>query len=150
MKNKIPPPALTLISVMLMVYLAVNFGGYTFNTEGRFGIGLAVLVVGLAIMASAGISFRRKKTTVNPFRPENTTRLVVDGLFNYSRNPMYLGMMFILFGVQIALDYVPNIVVVILFIIYMTLYQVRPEERALTEKFGDEYIDYMKRVRCWL
>ena len=150
MINRIPPPFLTLMLIVLMIFLAVQQEEYTFHLDLGFYIGVAFVVLGCAIMISAVLGFRHRKTTVNPFRPDKSSALVIDGLYEYTRNPMYLGMAFMLLGVQIALGYAPNILWVILFVIYMTQYQIKPEERALTKIFGGEFTAYMQKVRRWL
>ena len=87
---------------------------------------------------------------VNPNKPEQASKLVTSGIYRISRNPMYLGFAFILAGWGVWLSSVWAMLGVIGFIGYLTLFQIMPEERALTKLFGDEFTIYKARVRRWL
>jgi len=76
--------------------------------------------------------------------------MVDTGVYKISRNPMYLGLGLLLIAFVFYLKAIASLLVVVLFMIYMTRFQIFPEERAMIELFGDEYIDYMKRVRRWI
>ncbi|MEO1143695.1 MAG: isoprenylcysteine carboxylmethyltransferase family protein, partial [Pseudomonadota bacterium] len=87
---------------------------------------------------------------VSPISPEKTTSLVTDGVYKYTRNPMYLGLTFILSGFAIWQGNLFGFVGVILFVGYVTRFQIIPEETILREKFGQEYEDYCSRTGRWL
>lgn len=111
------------------------------STFGLLGVGVAV----------AGVrSFRRAKTTVNPFTPEKSSALVVSGVYRLSRNPMYLGMLLVLVGWAYALGSLPALVGLPVYIGYMNRFQIGPEECLLAEKFGDAFEGYCRRVRRWV
>lgn len=150
MKLTVPPLVQGLVIIVLMWALARWTPGLTFDFPGRsilvwiFGVG------GGAMGIFAGLAFVRAKTTVNPMKPENANRLVTDGLYRISRNPMYLALAFtfIAWGLHLAnpLCAAP----IILWIVYITEFQIKPEEEALRKKFGAEYEDYCRRVRRWI
>ena len=105
---------------------------------------------GGALLAHAVSSFIRAKTTVNPVTPEAAERLVTDGLYRYTRNPMYLGMLLVLIGEALWLANAAAFAAPVLFGWAMTYLQIKPEEAALLGKFGDAYRDYCQATRRWI
>jgi protein-S-isoprenylcysteine O-methyltransferase Ste14 len=111
----------------------------------------AVLVAGGAAVALGGvISFRRAKTTVNPLKPETSATLVSSGVYSLTRNPMYLGMVMGLFAWAVYLSSIWSLVGPVVFVLYITRFQIVPEERVLDRLFGAPFAEYKKRVRRWL
>lgn len=147
---KIPPVAVTLLFAGLMWLAARWVAQASFQLPGSALI--AVFLVGLgAIIAVAGVvAFRQKETTVDPTNPGKTTAIVDDGIYRYTRNPMYLGLAFALAGWAVYLGNGIALLLVAACIAYLTRFQIVPEERALQDKFGDAYDDYKSRVRRWL
>lgn len=95
-------------------------------------------------------TFVKLKTTADPKQPNKTTKLVVIGLYKYSRNPMYLGLIIILTGIALYCGAISSFIVVLAFMIFITQYQIVPEELVLQQKFKKEYTEYLKNVRRWL
>jgi len=116
---------------------------------GFFG---ALIGAGIGIGVSfAGVwSFRKARTTVNPLEPSQATHFVSKGVYQLSRNPMYVGLACCLLAWAIWLSYLLTWIGIPLFIAYMTRFQIIPEERALRLKFGKEYENYCLKVRRWL
>jgi len=108
------------------------------------------LVVGLGVMLAAVISFRVAKTTVNPLKPDAATALVTSGIFRYTRNPMYLGMLMVLVAWSAFLASPAALAGPLAFHAYISRFQIRPEETALSNVFGKKFLDYSCRVRRWL
>ena len=109
----------------------------------------AVLVVAGIVMSAAGSSaFRRAGTAVVPF--ERSTVLVTNGLYRFTRNPMYLGLVLSLVGVAILLGSFGAWLPLPIFIWILQTQFINGEERFLEEIFGAPYLDYKKRVRRWL
>jgi protein-S-isoprenylcysteine O-methyltransferase Ste14 len=114
------------------------------------------LYAGFFILAALGIGvealvrFRRAKTTVNPLKPEQASALVVGGIYRWTRNPMYLGMLLLLVGWAFILSSWAALAILPLFVIYLNRFQIGPEERALRARFGAEFDHYRERVRRWL
>ena len=99
----------------------------------------------------AGIaSFRQAQTTVNPLKPDTATALVTSGVYGYTRNPMYLGMLAVLLAWAVFLASPAALAGVLGFWWYIGRFQIRPEERALAALFGSSFSDYTSRVRRWL
>jgi protein-S-isoprenylcysteine O-methyltransferase Ste14 len=111
-------------------------------------VGIVVVAVGVSIMLSALALFRRLGTQVAPWEP--TTKLAVDGPYRFTRNPMYLGMAFILAGLGLIGNTVWPILAMVPAIIIIRTQVIAREERYLERKFGDEYRAFKTRVRRWL
>lgn len=101
-------------------------------------------------MLAGVISFRRARTTVNPLKPETATALVTSGVYRYTRNPMYLGMLAILVAWAAFLASPAALLGPLGFWTYIQRFQIRPEEKMLTSLFGRAFTDYTSRVRRWL
>ena len=108
------------------------------------------VAIGVLIEIIAVGQFFTERTTVNPLTPGKANKLVVSGLYKYSRNPMYVGLLFVLIGFAVWLGNPVNLLVLSIFFFAITELQIKPEERALSEKFGEEFDAYRRRVRRWL
>ena len=148
MNNKIPPPIVT-IFFGLCIYLSRSyfpvFSGSALNVLSIF-----FFVCGIFVFAVAVISFKKQKTTVNPISIENASSLVVSGIFKYSRNPMYLGMSFVLLGLAFKFNVIGGLLFTGIFMLFITIFQIKPEEVAMEKLFDQEWKDYTKNVRRWL
>ncbi|WP_313779138.1 isoprenylcysteine carboxylmethyltransferase family protein [Flagellimonas onchidii] len=146
---KILPPLVMLVFGVFMYLLATFLPVGDFDFFGRkelavFLFGLAILVIFLGIF-----QFRRAKTTTNPLDLSKTTKLVTTGIFKYSRNPMYLGMLLILLALGLKLGNAFNTLLAAGFVYYMNHFQISREEKALTNMFGKQYSAYCKATRRW-
>ena len=147
MNNKIPPPIVTLTFGLLIYFTKSVFPTFT---NGLLNIlSLLSLIIGLLILISAVSSFKKQQTTVNPIAIEKASSLVVTGIFKYSRNPMYLGMVFILIATALQFNPVGGIIFIILFVIFITKFQIIPEENIMNKLFADSFIEYKKNTRRW-
>lgn len=113
-------------------------------------IAYLILATGFIFIAIAGINFQRNSTTVDPSKPDKASTLVRTGIYAYTRNPMYVGMLLALVAWAFALSNVLSFILIPFFIEYMTRFQIRPEEEILLEKFGSEFEDYCNSVRRWI
>ena len=148
MNNKIPPPIVTLICALIIYFSSLFFSSYTFPLFNALGI--LILGLGLLLIFLAVNSFKKSQTTINPLQPDLASSLVTDGVFKYSRNPMYLGMLFILIFISLRFNLIGGSLVALGFVIYITKYQIVPEEIAMVKLFNDKFIAYKSRVRRWL
>jgi protein-S-isoprenylcysteine O-methyltransferase Ste14 len=147
---KIPPLLVLAIAAFAMWAIARAAPLWTLLYPGRVLATTVLLILGFAVMLMGVLAFRRANTTVDPRFPEATSRVVSSGIYRVTRNPMYLGMLVVLIGWMAWLSNVGAAVVPLLFALYITRWQIVPEERALAEKFGAEYEGYRKSVRRWL
>jgi protein-S-isoprenylcysteine O-methyltransferase Ste14 len=113
-------------------------------------IGVSFLLLGIITLITAVLSFKRQSTTVNPLQPEKASSLVISGIFKYSRNPMYLGMLLILLSMTIKFNFIGGILMIFTFIAFITKFQIIPEEIVLERLFGDEFTRYKKKTRRWI
>ncbi len=147
---RIPPPIWTLLSGTTMWLLdrflpVVALWGAPWSRLGWYLMAVAVLPV----LAAASL-FKRAQTTINPLDPRKTTALVTGGIYRWSRNPMYLGLLLLLAGWAIHLGTLSPFAVPPLFALILARLQILPEERALRERFGDDYERYCRTVGRWL
>jgi len=82
--------------------------------------------------------------------PSTASSLVVTGIYRYTRNPMYLGGLVMLSAYFLLSAKLSACFFLLFFVVYLTRFQIIPEEKVLRERFGAEYDDYMKRVRRWV
>ena len=113
-------------------------------------MGLIIMGVAMLLDLWSLYLFFRAKTTVHPMKPGNTSYLVTVGLYKISRNPMYLGLLVILIGWAVYLGSTSPLLLPPLFVWILNKHQIETEEIILTEKFGQEYRDYQRRVRRWI
>jgi protein-S-isoprenylcysteine O-methyltransferase Ste14 len=95
-------------------------------------------------------AFRKAKTTVSPINPEKASSVVTGGIYSYTRNPMYVGLTAVLVGWAVWLSVPWLFLGPVAFMLFVTRFQIVPEERVMSSKFGRDYDDYRKRVRRWL
>ena len=107
-------------------------------------------ISGIVLVVISMLAFRRASTTVDPFHPEETSHLVVDGVFRYSRNPMYVSLLLVLISWAIWLGSIYNVAVLALFVTYITFFQIKPEEEAMRFLFGESYEHYCAKIRRWI
>ena len=148
LRNKIPPPIVTLTFILLSFWLANYLPKLAFNYQGLTS--LLMILIGLTIIVIGVKTFNNSDTTINPLNPSEASHLVTEGVFSYTRNPMYLGMVIILLGVSIYNGVYIGVIILPCFIFYITEFQIKPEEKAMEEIFAGDYTDYLKRVRRWL
>ena len=114
------------------------------------GFALVCLISGGIIIVLGINKFRQTKTTINPHKPNEATSLVDEGIYRYTRNPMYFGLLIILFSIALYLKNLGSFLVLPLYMLFITKYQILPEEEALENIFGEIYKNYKKKVRRWI
>ncbi|QIL84610.1 isoprenylcysteine carboxylmethyltransferase family protein [Vibrio sp. HDW18] len=147
---KVPPVAVFLVALSLIHLSARWFSSLTLALPFPNVI-MALCLCMAGFLGLAGImEFRRYKTTVNPLTPDLAVTVVDSGVFALSRNPMYLALLLLLFGLAYWQQNALSLVISAGFVMYMNHYQIEPEERILHAKFGEVYLNYTQRVRRWL
>ena len=150
LENRIPPPIVTALFGLLMWLTARYTPGLAPANSVRVMVALLVLAIGGFFSVAGVLSFRQAQTTVNPLKPETASALVRSGIYQYSRNPMYVGFALVLLAWACYLASLFALFGVLGFVLYMNRFQIRPEERALITLFGSEYQVYQTQVRRWL
>ncbi len=152
---RIPPPLVMVLSGVLAFFMSGRSISFiyeqinTANFDNIFWPGLFICL-GIASMVSGVNEFARHKTTISPLNPNKSSMVVSSGVFRFTRNPMYLGMLLVLLGWA---DYLDNFMAFsggLFFILYITRFQIQPEERILLNNFSNEYQHYLENVRRWL
>jgi protein-S-isoprenylcysteine O-methyltransferase Ste14 len=147
---KIPPLAVVLVMAAIMWLGSWAAPALAYTYPARSVVAITVAVAGAIVSALGVAAFRQAKTTVNPMKPDATSALVVSGVYTRTRNPMYLGFLFILLGWALHLSNALAFLVLPGFIWYMNRFQIEPEEKALASRFGDTFDSYASRVPRWL
>ena len=147
-KTKFPPPLVSLTFGFLINYTKNIFPKIEINNKIFFGS--SMIISGLIIIFSAIILFKKYHTTITPLNPFNATKLITDGIYKFSRNPMYLGLLLMLVGISTILNPIGGFFLIPLFVLYLNFFQIIPEENAMADLFKDEFLDYKKNVRRWI
>ena len=150
LNNKIPPPIIALCIAVLIWLVARSSFAFPLTLPGMRIAGIALIVVGVSIDVISVLAFFRARTTVNPLKPNASSFIVRTGLYRVSRNPMYLGMLISLSGWVLWVNSLTALLLLPLFVLFITRFQIMPEERFLLEKFGDDFAQYMSEVRRWI
>ena len=147
---KIPPPIIGLCLCVLMWFTPPLAGTVDLPLGVRIAIALAFVIVGQSIAIAGVVEFRRAKTTINPIKASSASSLVTGGIYRYTRNPMYVGMLLTILGWAAYLSNPLTLLFAPAFVLYMNRFQIKPEERVLTTLFGAPYAAYTGRVRRWI
>jgi protein-S-isoprenylcysteine O-methyltransferase Ste14 len=149
MQPRIPPPLLMLLAAILMWSLH-RWRPIALCLPTPWNrIAALPIAAGLIVAAAAVTRFRQSGTTINPMEPDKASRLVTDGIFRVSRNPMYLGLSLLLIGWALWLGTASPWFVPPVFVLFIYLAQILPEERALEALFGARYLEYRRTVARW-
>jgi protein-S-isoprenylcysteine O-methyltransferase Ste14 len=141
---------LLMMLVMLGLCMGMNWiypVNYGFGTAGKT-MGWVAILCGMALLAAAIGFFRMKETTVNPTKKPD--KLVTEGIYRISRNPMYLGMVLILAGFPLVTESVIGLIFPFIFFLIMNQSVIPREERTVEGVFGDDYLRYRTRTSRWI
>lgn len=148
MKKLLPPH----LFVLFVLFMGIVCWAFQFKHNVLFPfnlIGVPFLLGGLFIAQSSKKLFIKFKTNVNTF--DEPDKLITNGMFKRSRNPMYLGFVFAIIGM--ALIYqgaISSFVMALLFFLIVDRWYIKFEEDAMLKKFGKEYSDYCGKTRRWI
>ena len=145
---KIPPPLIVLTLIISIYFSSKRID--LINIPFQLEISFFILSLGILIFINPVLKFIKSKTTINPIQFEETNRLVTSGIFKYSRNPMYLGMLMIIISTSIFYLNIYSMLTPFLFIFWINKFQIKREEAFLAEKFGKEYLSYKNKTRRWI
>jgi protein-S-isoprenylcysteine O-methyltransferase Ste14 len=146
--KKTMPTTYLLISIVAMIALHLLFPAMKLIPPPWNLLGIIPLALGVILNLVADKAFQRANTTVKPF--EESSVLITNGVFQISRNPMYLGFVLILIGIAVLGGSLTPYVVVLTFAVLMDRRFVAVEEQMLAEKFGVEWEEYKRNTRRWL
>jgi protein-S-isoprenylcysteine O-methyltransferase Ste14 len=147
---KVPPPIVALVLAFL-TWLTPTFAGFgQVPYPARVLCAVVLVCIGQGISIAGMVAFRRARTTVNPVKPSLASSLVIQGVYRYTRNPMYVGLSLTLLAWAVFLANPLAALWVVVYVLYITRFQIIPEERVLASLFGAEYESYKGRVRRWV
>ena len=146
---KVPPPVVGLLVGALMWSISAWQPVLPLAPTVRLVLAGALAVVGIGFDILGLLAFLRSRTTINPLRPAKASALVTAGVYRVTRNPMYVGLAFLLTAWAVYLGSLWPFLGPVLFVAYINRFQIAPEERILRSKF-DGYDAYAARARRWL
>ncbi len=154
LEHRIPPPVIDAAVAALMWGLAAWWPEAQLWPRGgpwlAWVVACALPVCGGLIAFAGAREFARAGTTFNPLAPQRASRLVTTGIFRHTRKPMYLGMLLVLAGWGVWLGNAAALAGLPLLVWTLNRLQIKPEERILRQRFGQDFERYAARVRRWV
>ncbi|MGF1546038.1 MAG: methyltransferase family protein [Thiotrichales bacterium] len=150
LEHKVPPPIIGALVGLGMWWVAPLSPTLSVGVEARFAAVAVFVAVGLAFDLLGLLAFRASRTTVNPLTPERASALVTSGVYRVTRNPMYVGLFCLLLAWAAYLSALLSLAGPIVYALYVTRFQILPEERALHLLFGELYAIYTASVPRWV
>lgn len=114
----------------------------------RLIVGGAFLIISGCLAGCAFFALIKNKTPFDPSK--STVKIVTDGAYRFSRNPLYLSLLLLLFGIAVLMSSIWLFVAVPILYALFLFKAVKPEESYLSEKFGEAYSNYSAKVRRWI
>lgn len=142
------PPVFFLAGLLIAIGLHFKLPLATLIAAPWTWLGLLPLVLGLGITVMAARTFARAGTAIRPFH--ESSALVTSGMYRYTRNPMYLGMVLVLLGAAVLLGSLTPFAMPPLFALIIQMRFIRHEEAMLQNRFGEQYREFRARVRRWI
>lgn len=146
--KRILPPTLFYISVILMISLKWLFPITELISFPYNLFGIIFLLNGLIMSAWGSNKFKKVGTNIKTFNKPD--KLVMDGMFRFSRNPMYLGFVLALLGISIILGTFSSLVITLIFFLITDRWYIQFEENVMKQKFGINYEEYKSLTRRWI
>ena len=147
---KVPPLLLLCISSGGAYLIGLFSGQALFSNPSMLSLSIVLLAVGVYVAVQGVLEFRRHNTTVDPLHPEAVSKIVDTGVYSKTRNPMYVGFVLMLAAWCLAVGVMQCLWVLPLFVLYLTKFQIEPEERVLAVEFDGQYELYCQKVRRWV
>ena len=145
---KIPPPLLVLILVISNYFSSKKIDLILLPNQNL--ISFIILLVGVLILINPILKFIKSKTTIDPIKFKKVNKLITSGIYRYSRNPMYLGLLMLVTSTSIFYLNIFSITTPFFFYSWINRFQIKREEIFLTKKFGKEYLLYKTKTRRWI
>lgn len=150
LETRIPAPVVAAV-------IGATMKGYTLAgdvvvdpTPLRMHVGVTLSQLSAVIALAAVFGLWRARTTIDPLHPARASALVTGGVFRFTRNPLYLSLLLLLVAYATRIDSWAVWAAPLVFLAYVTRFQIIPEERVLQRKFGDAFATYCAGTRRWL
>ena len=147
---KIPPPLLALVIAAAMWGISLATSRFEIAPAFRYATVILIALAGFGFAIAGVRAIRRARTTISPIKPEAATSLVTSGVYRFTRNPMYLGLCLVLLAWAVFLSSAWAVLGPVAFVLYISQFQIAPEERVLSKLFGQAFAEYQSKVRRWL
>ena len=145
---KIPPPIIALLLVVSNFFLSKKIDSIQLPNQTL--VSILILFIGIFILIIPVSKFIKSKTTIDPIKFKKVKNLVTSGIYKYSRNPMYLGLLMVIISTTIFYLNIFSITTPFIFYFWMNKFQIEREEIFLAQKFGQKYISYKSKTRKWI
>lgn len=145
---RVPPPVIFLLPLLAGLAYDSAWASGTLAGKAWMIAGGVPILAGLAALIASAPRHKRAGTNIEPWKP--TTAIIDDGIYGYSRNPIYLGMALVCAGLAVAGGSLAALLLLIPCLVVIRVYVIGREEAYLESKFGDEYRNYKTRVRRWI
>jgi protein-S-isoprenylcysteine O-methyltransferase Ste14 len=150
LKLNVPPALQFLIGIVGIWYINKSWSNNWLQTDFNGWLSLTFLILAGVIGIQSLIEFYRHSTSVNPHKPEHASTLVTSGVYRFSRNPMYVALLFGLIAPVLYWGNAYSAMVPVLFVWYMNEFQIKSEEETMAEKFDSKWHQYQSQVRRWI
>lgn len=147
---KVPPPIVALLIGVAMWAMSLATSSFDVPLLLRVVAAIVIALAGIGIIISGAIALRSAKTTISAVKPETASCLVTSGVYRFTRNPIYVGLALVLLAWAVFISTALAFIGPLVFILYMSRFQIVPEERVLSATFGAAYSSYQAKVRRWL
>ena len=145
---KTPPPIIALFLVVSNFLSSKKIDLIQLPNQTLFSI--LILFIGIFLLIIPVSKFVKSKTTIDPIKFKKVNNLVTSGIYKYSRNPMYLGLLMVIISTSIFYLTIFSITTPFIFYFWINRFQIKREEIFLTKKFGQKYISYKSKTRKWI
>jgi protein-S-isoprenylcysteine O-methyltransferase Ste14 len=143
-----PPPLIFLSGLLIGGFIAWHYPFSILPNMIARILGILLIITGIGVIALIWRQMSRAKTNIEPWKP--TTKILDTGFYGYSRNPIYVAMIVIYLGVTCFFNSVWFLPFLPLCLLTIHFGVILREEKYLESKFGEDYLDYKKRVRRWI
>ncbi len=150
LENRVPPPLVVVLIGAAMAAIAGFTPAVEVTSVLRLAVGGVGIALGALVVVQGARTFWRNETTIDPVGLERASTLVTSGVFRFGRNPMYVGFAAMLLGWAVCLAAPWALLGPVAFVLFITRFQILPEERVMRAKFGRAYDDSRAQVRRWV
>jgi protein-S-isoprenylcysteine O-methyltransferase Ste14 len=146
----IPPPLFYVVTFIAAVFIQRKFpiDDSSFHLRAIKILGIVFIVISLFFLVRSLRQFLQSKNSLMTIRPAFS--LQINGIYNITRNPMYVGLAIVYLGITCFIGNWWNIILFPLLLVCVQEYIIKHEEKYLARRFGQEYLDYKYKVRRWL
>jgi protein-S-isoprenylcysteine O-methyltransferase Ste14 len=145
------PPAIVFLVACVACYYTPDILPYSFILgDSTIMVSRMLFALAIVIGVMGLLTFKKASTTVDPVNINKASNLVTEGIFQFTRNPMYVAMALGIISIGMRFDSALNLVWLLVYVMFITRFQIMPEERALLKIFGEPYAEYLQKVRRWI